>query len=143
MHELKGNRVFIVEDNLSNMAVYSVLLKRSGAEFVRDYMNIDPVEMLAMSLPIDIILLDLNLRYQADGYGVFDMIKDNPELADIPIVAVSAADPSIEIPRAKEKGFNGFISKPINTEIFAEQLAAILHGEEIWSSGREQLKDAS
>ncbi|MFK7803309.1 MAG: response regulator, partial [Anaerolineae bacterium] len=55
-----------------------------------------------------------------------------PSLEGVPVVAVSAADPSVEIPRTKEMGFSGFISKPIKHNLLPKQILAIMNGEEIW-----------
>ncbi|MCP4417451.1 MAG: response regulator [Chloroflexi bacterium] len=67
-----------------------------------------------------------------DGYDVYDTIKEIPELREIPVVAVSAADPNGEIPKAEEKGADDYISKPINRYQFPEQLGAISNGKSIW-----------
>jgi len=43
--------VFIIEDDVVNMAVYGAVLKRSGATVFRDYWNTDSITMLTMALP--------------------------------------------------------------------------------------------
>jgi CheY-like chemotaxis protein len=53
----------------------------------------------------------------------------------VPIVAISAAELAIAIPRARELGFSGFISKPIDEALFAKQIAQILAGEQVWHDG--------
>ena len=66
------------------------------------------------------------------GFDVFDELRNMPELDDVPIVAVSAADASIAMPEAQEKGFSGYISKPVDFNLFHEQIAAVIAGEEVW-----------
>ncbi|NET74009.1 MAG: response regulator [Sphaerospermopsis sp. SIO1G2] len=84
-------------------------------------------------LPLDLILLDLMLAHGVSGYDVYDAIKEVPALKDVPVVCVSAADPNIEIPKAKTKGFNGYIAKPIRQRTFVTQLEAILSGDQtVW-----------
>ena len=68
------------------------------------------------------------------GYDVFKAIRQNPDFNHIPIVALSAADPSIEMPKARAMGFSGFISKPINLRDFPEQITALIEGEIIWNA---------
>jgi two-component system cell cycle response regulator DivK len=129
---LERKRIFIVEDDVSNMAVYSVALSSHGASVIQDPWNSSTIELIKRTMPVDVILLDLMLRRGVSGYDIFDEIKADPELAKIPVVAVSASDPEIEIPRAKSKGFAGFIGKPISLLNFPVQVAACIKGEELW-----------
>ena len=132
MNELKGKRVFIVEDDVTNMAIFMATLKRSGAIIIQDFWNADTTNILQKYLPVDIILLDLMLRHSISGYEIADKIKANPALKDIPVCIVSAADPDIEIPRARQLGMSGFIGKPIDPMVFPEQVAACINGEHVW-----------
>lgn len=140
MNELKDKRVMIVEDNVVNMAVYAVAFKQSGATVIQDPFNTDTINMIKQHLPLDIILLDLMLRHSLDGYTIYDKIKADPELSKIPVVAISASDPAIEIPKAKEKGFAGFIGKPIDPFKLVDQVATCINGEQVWYSQEEQLR---
>jgi two-component system cell cycle response regulator DivK len=132
MQELQGKRIFVVEDDVVNMAVFTVTLRQTGATIIQDAWNANTINMLIQHLPVDVILLDLMLRFKVSGYDIFDKIKADPRLSTIPIVAVSASDPEIEIPKAKEKGFTGFIGKPIDVYQFPIQIAACMKGEEVW-----------
>lgn len=132
MDELKGKHIFIIEDDPVNMAVNAVTLKKSGAHVTQDIWNTGAVENLLAHLPVDVILLDLMLRRNLNGYDIFREIKAHPALAGIPVVAVSAADPTIEIPKSQELGLAGFIGKPIHPFLFAKQIAACIRGEAVW-----------
>jgi CheY-like chemotaxis protein len=134
MKVLESKRIFIVEDDISNMAIYAVALSNNGAAIVQDPWNAQTIALLKRTLPIDIILLDLMLRRGISGYDIFDSIKADPTLANIPVVAVSASDPEIEIPKAQAKGFAGFIGKPISLLNFPLQVAACIKGEQLWLS---------
>jgi CheY-like chemotaxis protein len=140
VNELKDRRIMIVEDNIVNMAVYSVAFKQSGATVIQDPFNTDTINMIKHYLPLDIILLDLMLRHHHDGYDVFDRLKTDPALSNIPVVAVSASDPAIEIPKAKKKGFAGFIGKPIDPFKLVEQIATCIKGEQVWYSPEEEMR---
>ena len=89
--------------------------------------------MLARHLPVDIILMDLMLRFGVSGYEIFDQLRELPEFASIPVLAVSASDPEVEMPRLRAKGFAGFVSKPISFQEFPLQVAAAIEGEKVWS----------
>lgn len=81
---------------------------------------------------IDLILLDLMPPRQVSGYDVFDALRQLPEFQDVPVVAVTASDPDVEMNKARQKGLNGYISKPINRRLFPQQVKAVLDGEEVW-----------
>ena len=83
--------------------------------------------------------LDLMLKDNVSGFDLYDEIRSLPKYADVPIVAVSAIDPSIAIPKTRAKGFSGFIAKPIDSHLFAKQIAALLEGEQIWYAGERML----
>jgi CheY-like chemotaxis protein len=132
MAELTGKRIFIVEDDVSNMAVFAASLRGSGAHIVQDFWNDDTLRVLKQNMPVDAILLDLRLRYGISGYEIYDQLRAEPELASIPVVIVSASDPDVEIPRAKASGFAGFIRKPIKLLAFPDQLARCISGQPMW-----------
>src|SRR5689334_4777401 len=106
---LDGKRVFVVEDDLTNMAIFSVALKQGGALVIQDFWNTGTLGLMTRVMPIDIVILDLMLHHGVSGYQIFEQIKAAPHLSSIPIIIVSASDPEIETPRAQAKGFAGFI----------------------------------
>lgn len=129
---LKGKRIFLTEDNLTNRSVIQLLLERDGAIFAFERWGTETTERLQKFAPVDIILLDLMLPNNVTGLDLFDQIRALPAFEHVPIVAVSAKDPSIAIPEVQAKGFNGFIAKPINRLRFTQQIASIIAGEQIW-----------
>ncbi len=92
---LKNKHIFIVEDNVGNLAVASVYLEQDGARIKVERRGLKTAQAILRSLPIDIVLTDLMLPNSVSGFDIFDQIRAVPELATIPIVAVSAADPPI------------------------------------------------
>jgi two-component system cell cycle response regulator DivK len=135
MNPLSNRRIFVVEDDVTNMAVIVMLLRQNGAMVLQDPWNSKTVPLLMAHQPIDAILLDLMLRDGVSGYDIFKQIRQHEALAEIPVIAVSASDPAIEIPRAREMGFAGFIGKPIAMNRFGTQIAACLNGEAVWETG--------
>jgi len=131
---LDGKRIFYIEDNVANRAITQTILELSGAHVAFErWGGPEVLTHLHAFMPIDIILLDLMFPRGVTGYDVFDLIRTDPEFSKIPIVAVSASDPSIEIPKTQAKGFAGFISKPISLRDFPQQVSSLLAGQQIWS----------
>ena len=134
---LTDKRIFLVEDNQGNAAIIQMLLEQEGAKVFRGRWGGEgTIELLRRYLPLDIILMDLMLPNGITGYDVFDDIRAVPDAHDIPVVAVSASDPSMAIPKVRAKGFAGFIPKPVDFEGFAKQIADVLDGVAVWNIGR-------
>jgi CheY-like chemotaxis protein len=132
MKPLQGKRIFVVEDNVENRVVYQIFFTHECAVFEFERWGAQTIVQMKRFKPIDLIILDLMLPRGLTGYHLFDQIRAQPEFADVPVIAISAADPSIAIPKVREKGFAGFIAKPIDGTRFAEQLRRILAGESLW-----------
>jgi CheY-like chemotaxis protein len=75
----------------------------------------------------DIILVDLGLP-DIDGQTLIAFIKRVPELKDVPMVAVTAWPEDTAREMAQAYGCDGFISKPINTRAFPDQIAEFISG---------------
>lgn len=132
---LKEKRIFIVEDTAGNLAIMKTLLEGMGAKIAFDRWAGETIEKLKAFAPVDLILLDLMFPDNVTGYDVFDDIRQHADLAHIPIVAVSASEPSMAISKTRAKGFCGFIGKPISYDRFPGQIAEILSGAAVWDRG--------
>lgn len=130
---LKDYRIFYVEDDARNRAIVEMILEHNGAKvgFER-WGRAATLPRLYEFMPIDLILLDLMFPNNVTGYDIFNLIRDIPQFNGIPIVAISAADPTIEMARTRNHGFDGFISKPINLVRFPFQIEQCIAGQKIW-----------
>jgi CheY-like chemotaxis protein len=133
---LAGKQIYIIEDDVMNLAVFNTSLKKYGAIIEQDVFGFGIVQHIEQCWPVDLVILDILLRRGQNGYEVYDQIRAHPQLKDVPIVAVTSLDPEIEIPKAQAKGFNGFISKPINAMEFPKQLSKVLNGQSVWVNSR-------
>ena len=129
---LQNKHIFIVEDDPTNRAVISTMLKQQGAVVSFDNWGDTTLSKMKNMPEIDLVLLDLMLPRQVSGYDVFDAFRQIPEFQNIPVVVVTASDPDVEMNKARQKGLNGYISKPINRRRFPQQVKAVLDGEEVW-----------
>ena len=129
---IMGKYIFIVEDDLQNRVVFQMALTRKGAFVDFDRWGKDAIYRLQQLPRLDLIVLDLMLPHGISGFDIFDEIRVLPSCADVPVVAVSAMESSIAVPKAQAMGFSGFIAKPIDSRLFPEQLAKIMSGEQVW-----------
>jgi CheY-like chemotaxis protein len=132
---LTGKHILIVEDNVLNRVVYQMTLVMNGAITTYDRWGDRTLRLLEGAQQWDLIVLDLMLPRGMSGFDIFEEIRQLPEYDAVPIIAISASEPSVAIPQARKLGFSGFISKPINESIFADQIAQIIAGEQIWYDG--------
>ncbi len=132
---LHGKRIFILEDNIHNRVVFTMTLTACGAQMEFERWGRHTLIRLQAFMPVDLIILDLMLPNGKSGFDIFTEIRQKPEYSQIPIVAVSAAEPTIALPKAREMGFAGFIAKPINDELFPQQLASVMAGQQVWYAG--------
>lgn len=132
--DLTDKHVFVVEDDATNLAVVSAILRRHGAFVYHDRWGLNTLKQMQMIPHIDLILLDLMFPEGVSGYDVFDQIRENPKFNDIPIVAVTASDPDVELPKVQTRGFSGFLTKPLNHKTFAQDLGTILEGNPVWGA---------
>ncbi len=131
---LLGKKVFILEDNSMNRVVFRIALITQGAFVEFDQWGRGTMEKINTYKP-DLIILDLMLPNGDSGYDVFKQIREDSKYDDVPIVAISASEPAIALPKTKSMGFSGFITKPIDEALFPQQMSKILDGEEIWYAG--------
>jgi CheY-like chemotaxis protein len=134
---LQDKSIFCVEDNGSNRVVFQLIIYTHGGKVQFERWGRDTIARMEEMPSIDLIIVDLMLAANLSGFDTFDEIRAIPKYAHIPIVAVSAMEPSVAIPKVRARGFNGFIAKPIDKDLFPQQLASIIAGEEVWVEGME------
>jgi CheY-like chemotaxis protein len=135
---LKGKSIFIVEDNAQNRIVFQMSLIRHGALIDFERWGADTIVRLRNLPKVDLIILDLMLAEGVSGFDVYDQIRTLPKYAKVPIVAVSAMDPAVAVPKVQSKGFNGFIAKPIEKNLFPFQIGSVLDGKQVWHWGKRE-----
>ena len=134
---LSDKRIFMVEDDPSNAAIIQMLLEQDRAKVFRGRWGGDEtIRLLEKHHPIDIILLDLMLPNGVTGFDVYQRIRQLPNMVDVPIIAVSASDPSGVLPKVRDTGFNGFIAKPVDFSHFTSQIIAVVEGTDRWHLNR-------
>lgn len=129
---LENRRIYIIDDNPENLLLMQMLLQREGARVGIKRFEVNLIDHLKSFAPIDVILLDIRLAGAASGFDIIEWIRAVPQFAAIPVIAVSAMDRADVVPQLVAKGFQGFISKPLNDETFPQLIDQVLQGESIW-----------
>ncbi len=125
----EGKRALLVEDNMINMEIAQMLLEQSGFLIETAENGEIAVEMTEASEHgyYDVILMDVQMPVM-DGYAATKAIRDlsDPELAGIPIIAMTANAFQEDIKKAEEVGMNGHIAKPIDIPSMKATLQQVL-----------------
>lgn len=125
----KNKKILLVEDNELNREIAVELLKEAG--FILDTAEDGTiaVEKMRTAKPgqYDLILMDIQMPIM-DGYEATRQIRklENPETANIPIVAITANAFEEDRQKALEAGMNEHVSKPIDLERLLEVVKKVL-----------------
>lgn len=113
----------VAEDNAVNRELLRELLEMRGFFVVEACDGEEALKKIADRVP-DIMMLDLNMPI-LDGFHTIARIRQDPILADLPVMAVTAYAMRGDREKILSSGFNGYISKPISPGALDEELQRI------------------
>jgi len=121
---MSGKNILLVEDNPVNRRLAVFLLRSQGYE-VREATTAQEALELLEKERADLIVMDIQLPGM-DGLEVTRRIKAQPATADIPIIAVTSYAMKGDREKALAAGCVGYVTKPIDKNIFVQEIAAHL-----------------
>jgi two-component system, cell cycle response regulator DivK len=104
--------ILIVEDNELNMKLFHDLLDAHGYTTLQTRNGREALQLARAHRPA-LILMDIQLP-EVSGLEVTRWLKDDPDLQDIPVVAVTAFAMKGDEERIRSGGCEAYISKPIS-----------------------------
>lgn len=117
-------RILLIEDNPQNRYLTTFLLEQRGHEVVPAETGPQGLALAAEVRP-HLILLDIQLPGM-DGHAVARALKADPDLAHIPIVAVTSYAMVGDREKCLAAGAEGYIEKPINPDTFVAEVERFL-----------------
>jgi two-component system, cell cycle response regulator DivK len=105
-------RILVVEDTEDNRRIIGDLLTSVGYEVIEAVDGEEGVAMAESHRP-DLILMDIQLP-EMDGYEATRRIRAIPQLAEVPIIAVTSYAFSGDEAKARAAGCDGYIAKPFS-----------------------------
>ena len=121
-----GKTILIVEDNELNMKLFNDLLQAHGYATVQTRSGVESVELARKHKP-HLILMDIQLP-EVSGIEVMQWMKDDPELAPIPVIAITAFAMKGDEEKMLQGGCEAYLSKPISVVKFLETVRAFIGG---------------
>jgi CheY-like chemotaxis protein len=128
--ELAGAKVLIVDDDIRNIFSLTSVLESHDVEVLHAERGKDGILILEQTPGVDVALIDIMMP-EMDGYETMQQIRELPELADLPLIAVTAKAMKGDRQKCLDAGASDYIAKPVDIEL----LLALLR---VWvARGRE------
>ncbi len=128
-HYFGTGRILLAEDNELNQEIAIAILEEAGFTVETAENGQSAVEMVERSQPgyYQLVLMDVQMPVM-NGYEATKLIRklENRELANIPILAMTANAFEEDKQEALRAGMNGHVAKPINIEKLLETVEEIL-----------------
>ena len=121
---MSAQRLLLVEDNELNRDMLSRRLSRAGFETLLAEDGERALERIEGDRPA-LVLLDMNLPI-VDGWTVCERVRANPELADTPIIALTAHAMAADRERALAAGCDDYATKPVDFPSLLDQIRRLL-----------------
>ena len=121
---MSGQRILVVEDNPLNLKLVRDVLTAFGYEVVEAKSGEEGVELAGTCDP-DLVLMDLQLP-GIDGYEALRLLRQDPRLGGVPVVAVTAFAMKEDRERTAREGFDGYLGKPISVGALPSQVSDFL-----------------
>ena len=121
---MAGKKILLVEDNPVNRRLAVFLLRSQGYQ-VREASTAKEAFEILEKEPADLIVMDIQLPGM-DGLETTRKLKEQPATADIPVIAVTSYAMKGDREKALAAGCVGYVTKPIDKNIFIQEVAAHL-----------------
>jgi two-component system cell cycle response regulator DivK len=121
-----GQTILVVDDMRDNLILLSLSLQDMGYRVLTATNGEDALNVAKMARP-DLILMDIAMPQQ-DGLAATRHIREQAELGDVPVIALTAFDTEGFRQAAFDAGFNGYLTKPIDFERLKKLMQMLLSG---------------
>lgn len=122
---MAGESVLIVDDNEMNLKLLRWLLQKNGY-VVHTASDARSARDIVRAVRPRLVLMDIQLP-DIDGLQLTREFKADPELKDIPVVAVTSYAMKGDREKSLDAGCDGYITKPIDTRQFPLEVEKYLH----------------
>ncbi|MBI5789681.1 MAG: response regulator [Candidatus Schekmanbacteria bacterium] len=115
-----GKKILLVEDNSKNLRLIKLLLKGKGYDLIEAADGPSGLKKALQEKP-DLIVMDIQLP-GISGLDITRRLRNTPGFETIPIIAMTAHAMKGEPEEILEAGCNVYLSKPINTREFPQEI---------------------
>lgn len=116
--------ILLVDDDERNTFALSAYLEANGITSVIARDGAEALEKLRTGTAPDAVLLDMMMPVM-DGYETLAVLRGDPELKKIPVIAVTAKAMKGDAERCLEAGAWDYLAKPLDLKVLMEKLSQI------------------
>ena len=123
--EAPGRRILVIDDHADSREALRDLLQVFGheVEVARDGDEGVRVATEGAADGLEVVICDIGLPGQLDGYAVAEALREDPETSDLRLVALTGWGDESSIRRALDAGFDHHLTKPVDPKLLREILA--------------------
>ncbi|GIP60331.1 response regulator [Paenibacillus woosongensis] len=111
----EGKKILLVDDDVRNVFALSSVLEGYRMNVVYAENGREALEILEEQSDFDLILMDMMMP-EMDGYEAMRRIREKPEFAKLPIIALTAKAMKEDRSKCIEAGASDYVKKPIQTD---------------------------
>ncbi|AOX01420.1 response regulator [Moorena producens PAL-8-15-08-1] len=115
------NKILVIEDEIFIRENLIELLEIEGFEAQGAENGVEGVQLVQQEPP-DLILCDVMMP-ELDGYGVLEVLRQDPATAKIPFMFLTASADRSNIQKIRELGIHDYILKPFNVDKFLDVIS--------------------
>ncbi|MFC1854079.1 PleD family two-component system response regulator [candidate division CSSED10-310 bacterium] len=121
---MSKGKILVADDDKSTRELISIVLEDEGYDVITAINGIETIDKTVKEKP-DLIVLDIMMP-QMDGYEALNKIKENEEIARIPILVITARTIKIYEKISKGLGAVDHITKPFSPDELLDKIKSIL-----------------
>jgi len=114
--ELAGSRILIIDDDIRNIYSLASVLEAHDVEVLHAERGAEGISILETTPSIDVALVDIMMP-DMDGYETMRRVRAKPEIADIPLIAVTAKAMKGDRQKCLDAGASDYIAKPVDLDL--------------------------
>jgi adenylate cyclase len=134
-------KILVVDDTPKNVKLLADLLTVKGYTVVTAASGREALALVGAEKP-DLVLLDVVMP-EMSGYEVCRKIRENPATQILPVMMVTALDPSEERIKGLDAGADDFLTKPINQAELLARVRSLLRIKELYDTVQTQAAELS
>jgi DNA-binding response OmpR family regulator len=120
----KKNKILVVEDNTETQLIIKINLRNIYDVELTD--NADDAISLIKNNNFDLVLLDINLGNNDDGKDVLNMMKNEIEYSNLPVIIITAYDIDDDEKELLMKLACYYLEKPLDKKVLRDSIGSCL-----------------
>jgi signal transduction histidine kinase/HAMP domain-containing protein/ActR/RegA family two-component response regulator len=112
---LNGANILIIDDDVRNVFALTSVFERCGAQVLYAGNGREGIDMLERTEDVALVLMDVMMP-ELDGYATTEAIRQMPQFADLPIIALTAKAMKGDREKSIGAGASDYIPKPVDVE---------------------------